>query len=306
MPQMRKKNSGFSEIDTQTPANIQEMQANRKEKKRKKKKKSLVVAIVVVLLILLLASAVGGYIYLYTTDSFKIEHVKMNGVIHLTEDEMNQLAAIPDDTTLIKVDTDTIIKRLKQDAWIKEVEVVRSFPDTLTINITERTIAAIVEVPTSSSSMNSKVANGQDSIIRNWAISSDHVWLMPVPDKNSEVAKNINQQIYTDVEGVIHICDVSPSVQPEIGAHCTDDTVICAIDVVASMTTELKTLVKNVKATDAFSTNLFLNNGVEIAIGTSEDIRNKERVCLELLAKYEGKISYINVRNPSSPTWRTI
>lgn len=125
---------------------------------------------------------------------------------------------------------------------------------------------------------------------------------MPVPDKNSEKAKNINPQIYADVEGVMHIVDVSPSVAPQIGSYSTDDTVNCAIDVVASMTTELKSQVKNVKATDASSANLFLNNGVEVSVGTSENMREKERVCLELLKKYEGKISYINVRNPSNPT----
>lgn len=129
---------------------------------------------------------------------------------------------------------------------------------------------------------------------------------MPVPDKNSEAAKNISQQIFTDAEGVMHVVDVSPSVQPEIGAYCTDDPVNNAIDVVAAMTTDLKNQVKYVKASDANSTNLFLNNGVEIAVGTSENLREKERVAQELLSKYEGKISYINVRNANNPTWRSI
>lgn len=129
---------------------------------------------------------------------------------------------------------------------------------------------------------------------------------MPVPDKNSEAAKNISQQIYSDVEGVMHIVDVSPSVQPEIGSYCSDEPVNNAIDVVAAMTTDLKNQVKYVKASDANSTNLFLNNGVEIAVGTSENLREKERVAQELLTKYEGKISYINVRNASNPTWRSI
>ncbi|MDO5426364.1 MAG: cell division protein FtsQ/DivIB [Coriobacteriia bacterium] len=171
-----------------------------------------------------------------------------------------------------------------------------SFPNTLVINVTERSVTAIVEVPVSSS----------DKTMRNWAISSDHMWLMPVPDKNSEAAKNISQQIFADVEGVMHIVDVSPSVQPEIGSYCSDDPVNNAIDVVAAMTTDLKNQVKYVKASDANSTNLFLNNGVEIAVGTSENLREKERVAEELLSKYEGKISYINVRNASNPTWRSI
>ena len=128
------------------------------------------------------------------------------------------------------------------------------------------------------------------------------MWLMPVPDKNSEAGQSINQQIYEDVEGVMHIVDVSPSVSPDIGTYCTDDAVNNAIDVVDAMTTELKSQVKNVKAADASSTSLILNNGVEIAVGTSENLREKERVSQELLEKYEGKISYINVRNANNPT----
>lgn len=129
---------------------------------------------------------------------------------------------------------------------------------------------------------------------------------MPIPDKNSEAAKNINPTIYEDVEGVMHVVEVSPSVQPDIGSYCSDDPVNNAIDVVAAMTTDLKNQVKNVKAADANSTNLFLKNGVEIAVGTSEDLREKERVAQELLQRYEGKISYINVRNANNPTWRSI
>lgn len=277
----------------------------RQKKKQKKKFRKVLIILLIVFVSLLIAGAISAYVYFYSTDSFKVENVVVNGVEHLTNEEVDQLTDIPEDTTLLKVDTETIKKRLKRDAWIQDVNIVLEFPNTLVINVTERSITAIVEVPTSASSINTKQAK-KDSVVRNWAISADHIWLMPVPAKDSEAAKNINPKIYNDVEGVMHIVDVSPSVSPEIGSVCTDDVVNCAIDVVSSMTTELKNQVKNVKATDSSSTSLILNNGVEISIGTAEDIRDKERVCLELLAKYEGKISYINVRSASSPTWRMI
>lgn len=299
MPVKRRKNKidmNQVEVDTKTPANVKREKAKRVEARAKKKKISIIRNIILILIGVLVVAFVVLYAYFYTTDSFKIENIQVNGVKHLTDDEMSQLMAIPDDTTLLKVDTDTISKRLKRDAWIQNVDIVLSFPDTLVINVTERTITSVVEVPVSAS----------DKTVRQWAISSDHMWLMPVPDKNSEAAKNINQQIYSDVDGVMHIVEVSPSVQPEIGSYCTDNPVTNAIDVVAAMTTDLKNQVKYVKASDANSTNLFLNNGVEIAVGTAENLREKERVAQELLSKHEGKISYINVRNSSSPTWRSI
>ena len=301
MPKMRPNKLDMSdiEVDTKNPTTVKADKANRKKLSEKKRKTKRIRTFIIVLVVILVVGFLGAYAYAYTTDSFKIEKIEINGVQHLTDDEMNQLIDVSDDATLLKVDTDIIKKRLKRDAWIQDVDVVLKFPDTLVINVTERPITAIVEIPTSSESASS-------SYVRNWAISADHIWLMPVPDKNSDVGKSINQQIYEDVEGVMHIVDVSPSVSPEIGSPCTDEAVNNAIDVVASMTTDLKNQVKNVKATDANSTNLILNNGVEIAVGTSENLREKERVCQELLQKYEGKISYINVRNSANPTWRSL
>lgn len=279
-----------------------------KKRKKKKTKKKALRTFIIVLIAVVLAALTAGYIYLYNTDTFTIENININGADHLTEEEMLKLANVEEGETLLRVDTDIIKTRLKLDAWIEDADIVRVFPNTLEINVKERTITAIVEVPTST--QNSKTTTQGSTVttgtVRNWAISKDHMWLMPVPDKNSDLGKQINQQIYEDVEGVMHIVDVSPSLKPEIGKYCDDDYVNCAIDVVASMTTDLKDMVKNVKAADPNSTTLELKNGVEVSLGTAEDIRDKERVVLELLKKYDGKISYINVRNVKSPTWRTI
>lgn len=308
MPKMRPKKLNLPEIevDTKNPTVVKRQKAIRKEEHNKKKKARTIRIVVISIVLAALVAFVTAYIYFYSTNSFVIENIEINGVKHLTNDEMNQLIAVEEGETLLKVDTDIITKRLKQDAWIEDVKIVPVFPSTLQINVTEREITAIVEVPTSSDSLSSSSSATQSSVIRNWAIAADHMWLMPIPDKNSEASKNINQQIYSDVDGVMHIVDVSPGVNPEIGSYSSDDSVNCAIDVVDAMTTDLKNQVKNVKATDPNSTNLILNNGVEIAIGTSENLREKERVCQKLLEENEGKISYINVRNANSPTWRRI
>lgn len=54
-------------------------------------------------------------------------------------------------------------------------------------------------------------------------------------------------------------------------------------------------------ATAAASTCLTLDNGIEIAFGTAEDIRDKERIVLQIMADNPGKVSYINVRRPRPP-----
>ncbi len=76
-------------------------------------------------------------------------------------------------------------------------------------------------------------------------------------------------------------------------------------DVGKGISPELADQVRTVSAADKDSTLIKLDSGVEIAFGTAENIREKERICLEILSKNEGKVAYINVRVPERPTWRS-
>lgn len=229
------------------------------------------------------------------TNAFTIKQVTVEGIEHLTAEEVSELAAVPKDATLLSVDTDLIKQRLLKDAWIQSVQIFRMFPSTLEISVSERTIMAVVEVPVVDTTG-----------VRSWAISSDNIWLMPIPDKNSEAGKMISPKIYEDAEQVLHISDVAYGEEPEIGAVCTNENVNCALSIVSGMTTSLADRVCEVKATDTDSTTLVLDNGVEIAFGSAENIRDKERVCLQLLEEYEGEIAYINVRVVDNPMWRSL
>ena len=56
----------------------------------------------------------------------------------------------------------------------------------------------------------------------------------------------------------------------------------------------------------AYRNTLVLENGVEVAFGDAEDIRDKERVINEILGENPDGVSYINVRMVETPTWRSI
>ena len=168
-------------------------------------------------------------------------------------------------------------------------------PNTLEIVVTEREIAAVVDV----------VADNAKTT-QHWAIASDGMWLMEIPDQDSELGQSISPQIYEDAGKVLHIKDVPFGLTPEVGTYCTDENVNNALKILDGLSTALADQVKTVSATDAQSTLLTLDNGIQIAFGTADDIRDKERICLEIMDKNQGKVAYINVRVPDRPTWRAV
>ncbi len=248
----------------------------------------------IAILAVIVLGMIGVYL-LSSTNLFAISQVRVVGVSHLTEKEMTELASVPSNTTLLRVDTKEIEDRLTSNPWVEKASVHRALPDTLELQITERTIAAVVDVP---------LANQNE--VQNWAIASDGMWLMEIPKKGTDEAASVSSHVYEDAEKVLHITDLPYGVSPVVGSYCSDSSVTNALDIVSGLSTELADQVSVVSATDTVNTQLTLKSGVQIAFGAAERIRDKERVCLKLLAEHPDQISYINVRVVDKPTWRSI
>ena len=266
--------------------------ADRMERARKNARRHVFrgVAIVGVLVVLL-----AGWAFLYNSSVFAITNVVVNGVEHLTSDEMAQLANVPSDTTLLRVDAASIESRIEKNAWVADAQVKTVFPDTLEINVTERPIFADVEILT-----------GSSATVKQWLIAEDHVWLMPIPDANSDAAKTTSSKVYDDAANVLHIKDVPYGTKAAIGEKCSDANVNNALDILSGLTTELSDRIVSVSASGTAETTLILDNGVEVAFGKAEDIRDKERVVLQILSENQDNVSYINVRLVDNPTWRSV
>ncbi len=253
-----------------------------------------IIARLLIVLIILAVFGLGGTI-LYFSNLFPITNVQVAGAEHLTQEEVAEAAAIPADSTMLRVDTAGIQHRLEQNGWVRSASVTRVLPGTLQITITEREVTAVVTITST-----------EDQQDEDWVIDADGTWLMELPPGDSEEAAEIPARVYEDAANVLRITDVPYGAQPVAGTKCSDDAVLNALNIVSGLTTNLADEIVQVSATDAANTTLTLENGVEIAFGEAEDIRLKERVCLELMEQHPNEIAYINVRVAERPTWRSI
>lgn len=270
----------------------EERSRERQERHRKQNRKNRRPFIIAGVVVGLVVSFVVMYFILANTNIFEIEEVEFTGAEHLTTQEAQALVTIPKGTTLLNVDTATIASSLERDAWVRSVDVVRQFPHKLEVVVHEREIGAVVEVTV-----------GQNQTIQNWAIADDGMWLMVIPSRDSRVGQQLAEQIYTDANEALHIVGVPYGVSPEIGSYCTDVNVNNALEIISSMTTELADQLKFVNASEAESILLTLDSNVEIAFGTPDNVREKERICLKIMEE-NPTVVYINVRVPDRPTWR--
>ena len=176
------RTSGRDAYVTRTVGEINRGQRRDQRRQTGRRISGNVIAVVIIIAVVLI-----GAFAVYLAPIAKIQHISIKGAEHLTNEEMIALAEIPDDTTLLRVDTTRIEQNCLRDAWIKSVAVNRVFPDTLELVVTERKIAATVAVPT-----------GNSAVTRVWAIAQDKTWLMPIPDKESQAAATVSEQVYID------------------------------------------------------------------------------------------------------------
>lgn len=87
----------------------------------------------------------GAFWLLYGSDLVRVERVSVSGAGVLTPDQVRDAAAVPLGEQLISVDTEAIESRLaKALPRIDTVDVVRSWPDEITLNVTERSPVLVV------------------------------------------------------------------------------------------------------------------------------------------------------------------
>lgn len=96
-------------------------------------------------LISVLAVATG--LLLYFTPIMAARSIVITGLVVVTQEEVEQAAAVAPDTPLLQIDTDAVAERVATIRRVASARVQREYPSTLRITVTERVPVAVKDYP---------------------------------------------------------------------------------------------------------------------------------------------------------------
>ena len=100
-----------------------------------------------VLLVLLLVGLLVGGAWLFWFSSYlAVRTVEVSGADRLGDAEVRAAASVPAGEPLARVDLAIVRARVQALADVRAAEVTRTWPDTITIDVEERTPVAVVEI----------------------------------------------------------------------------------------------------------------------------------------------------------------
>lgn len=237
-----------------------------------------VAALAVVLLV--------AYFVLRSSAAFAIQSVVCEPTEHVSESDIQNLLMVPDGATLLNFDGDAIEASLKKDPWVGSVTFERQFPDTLKVVVHEQSTDALVVMNAGSIA---------------WYLGTSGSWIQPT---KVTVAQNqsVNDAALAQAtsEGVLLITDVPSSVSPKSGTEATDDVFSAVRSFREGFSADFSSQVVSYSAPSTDNISCTLASGVEISLGSASQISAKESIVKEILAAHPGKVTFINVRVPST------
>jgi cell division protein FtsQ len=246
--------------------------SKRAERERRQRAISLRRGLAWAAMAVVVAGLVWGVIALIRAPIFSVEQITITGATRLTRSQVLARAQVPTGTTLVRLPKRAIVERLLAEPWIREVRVTRRFPHTLDIAITERRPVAIVDA-------------GGTAI---WLVDGSGVWLAPRSATDTGTLPVIR-----DVEGLL----------PKAGGQAASPELQNAVAVLNGLSSPLRQKVRTVTAPTVDRTALILPRGVQVFVGSAEDIAKKDEVARAILAQNKNVV-YVNVRVVNRPTWR--
>lgn len=226
------------------------------------------------------------------TTAFTIASIDTQATDHLSAENIARLAKVERGATLLNVDTDTIEDNLRKNPWVGSVRISREFPDRLRIEVTERKVSYVVSM-----------ASGSVA----WYLGEGNVWIEPVKlDVSGNDSVVDSALAMADSLGAVLIADVPPSVSPVAGTQSTDDAIEAVMSFQEQFSSDFSSQVASYSAPSTDDISCVLKSGVEVSLGSVSNVDSKEAVVKGILDQYPGEVTYINVRVPSSPSYRRL
>lgn len=96
-------------------------------------------------LLLLLAVIIGLIIYLMLSPIFNIKNINVEGNKDISSEQIISLSKVQKEANLFKVSNKDTVSAIKENPYVKTVEIKRTLPDTITFVITERVATYMLE-----------------------------------------------------------------------------------------------------------------------------------------------------------------
>lgn len=124
-----------------TNKKVHKKEITKEEQIRKLNSKKIIISIIILLFI-----ALGGTIYYLTTPVFNIANVEVYGNDKNSIETYISLSKINLGTTnIFAITNNSVEKNIKENSYVKEVEMKRKLPNTIQLYITEREVAYQIE-----------------------------------------------------------------------------------------------------------------------------------------------------------------
>lgn len=136
-----KKKKNVQATKNKTNKKVHKKEITKEEQIRKLNSKKIIISIIVLLFI-----ALGGTIYYLTTPVFNIANVEVYGNEKNSVETYISLSKINiGATNIFAITNNRIDKNIKENAYVKEIEIERKLPNTIQLYITEREVAYQIE-----------------------------------------------------------------------------------------------------------------------------------------------------------------
>jgi len=247
---------------------------------------------VLIVMVVVIAISLAALFALSNMPVFTITTVEGVASEHLSETDIVTLADVDAGSTLLNLDTDEIEENLKKNPWVAAVRVSRKFPDTISIEVVERSVKAVVLMGSSDMA---------------WYLGEGNIWIEPAEIDTSSATSTTDVALALAQEhDCLLITDVPSTVSPKAGEEATEDEITVVQNYVDGFSSSFLEQIVSFSVPSADSCSCILQSGVEVSLGDSSDIATKEVVIAQILETYQDQVTFINVRIPSKPSIRKI